>query len=158
MLICICFVKVNISTASLPVNSDLHFTIHGDGLGGCGLGEQGFANLWAAARATWGLTGGKYFYEVKVEKNMDVELPDTEEHPNALRCVGGSGCMCWCIVACTGLVAVDFSDSTSVGMRATVFMMVTSPPTRVGWSVDEAGMGLGRRPSPLATVAREKLS
>ena len=71
---------------SLPVNSDLHFTIRGDGLGGCGLAEQGFANLWAAARATWGLTGGKYFYEVKVERNVDVDLPDTEEHPNALRC------------------------------------------------------------------------
>ena len=80
------------------VNSDLHFTIRPDGLGGSGLTEQGFSNLWAAARATWGLTGGKYFYEVKVEKNLDVDLPDTEEHPNALR---------------------------------------------LGWSVDEAGLGLG---------------
>ena len=80
------------------VNSDLHFTIRPDGLGGSGLSEQGFSNLWAAARATWGLTGGKYFYEVKVEKNLDVDLPDTEEHPNALR---------------------------------------------LGWSVDEAGLGLG---------------
>ncbi len=41
--------------------------------------------LWAAVRATWGVTGGKYYYEVTVEENIAVELPETEEHPHALR-------------------------------------------------------------------------
>ena len=69
----------------LLVNSDLHFKITGNGLGGCGLTDGGFANLWASARAQWGVKGGKYFYEVKVEENMAVDLPDTEEHPHAIR-------------------------------------------------------------------------
>lgn len=71
------------------VNSDLHFNIGRDGLSGCGLTEQGFANLWASARATWGVKGGKYFYEVRAEKELPVDLSDSEEHPHALRCVVG---------------------------------------------------------------------
>lgn len=41
--------------------------------------------MWAAARGTWGVKAGKYFFEVKVESNVPVELEDTEEHPHALR-------------------------------------------------------------------------
>lgn len=67
-------------------NSDLHFVIQRDGLGGSNITTQGFANLWASARGTWGIKGGKYFFEVKVENNLDVEL-EGEEHPHALRSV-----------------------------------------------------------------------
>lgn len=66
-------------------NSDLHFMINQDGLGGCGIGSKDFVNLWASARATCGVKGGKYFFEVKVDSNVDVEIDDTEEHPHALR-------------------------------------------------------------------------
>eukprot|EP00731_Ephydatia_muelleri_P022197 Em0014g788a len=66
-------------------HSDLHFKIRKDGLGGCGLTESGFANMWAGARATRGVKGGKYFYECKVEQNVPVDLPETEPHPNVLR-------------------------------------------------------------------------
>ena len=66
-------------------NSDIHFIIEPDGLGGCGITNHGFANLWASAKGTWGVTGGKYFFEVKVESNQEVELEETEEHPHALR-------------------------------------------------------------------------
>ena len=59
--------------------------IRNDGLGGCGISTEGFANMWAAARGTWGVKAGKYFFEVKVESNVPVELEDTEEHPHALR-------------------------------------------------------------------------
>lgn len=58
-----------------------------DGLGGCGLTEHGFAYLWATARASWGLKGGKHFFELKVDKNMEVDLPDTEQHPHCIRYV-----------------------------------------------------------------------
>ena len=68
-------------------NSDLYFKINPDGLGGCNLTDHGFAYMWASARATWGVKGGKYYYEVRVEENLEVDLPDTEEHPHAIRYV-----------------------------------------------------------------------
>jgi hypothetical protein len=71
---------------SIPTldNSDLHFVIKEDGLGGCGIATEGFANLWAAARATWGVKGGKYYFEMRVESNVEVDLA-SEDHPHALR-------------------------------------------------------------------------
>ena len=45
---------------SPTVNSDLHFNIASDGLGGCGRSSGGFAYLWAGARATWGVKGGRW--------------------------------------------------------------------------------------------------
>ena len=72
-------------------NSDIHFLINEDGLGGCTLSKEGFANLWAAARATWGVKGDKYMFEFKVESNVEVEMDDSEQHPNALRYLGGCG-------------------------------------------------------------------
>ena len=69
-----------------PVNSDLYFKISPDGVTGHGLSQQGFAYLWAAAKATWGARGGKVCYEVKILEYITVvDLADTEEHPNALR-------------------------------------------------------------------------
>ena len=75
----------DISTFSHSDNSDLHFLIRKDGLGGCGITTDGFASLWASAKATWGVKGGKYFFEVKVESNTPVELEDADEHPHGLR-------------------------------------------------------------------------
>ncbi|CAI8006984.1 Heterogeneous nuclear ribonucleoprotein U-like protein 1 [Geodia barretti] len=67
-------------------NSDLYFKISPDGVTGHGLSQQGFAYLWAAAKATWGARGGKVCYEVKILEYITVvDLADTEEHPNALR-------------------------------------------------------------------------
>ena len=66
-------------------NSDLHFKISLDGLGGCNLTDHGFSYLWAAARATWGVKAGKYRFEMRVEENLEVNLPETEEHPHAIR-------------------------------------------------------------------------
>jgi len=66
-------------------NSDLNFLINEDGLGGSSLSKEGFANMWAASRASWGVKGGKYVYEGKVENNIEVEMEESEQHPNALR-------------------------------------------------------------------------
>ena len=67
------------------VNSDLHFMIQEDGLGGCGITTKDFVNLWAAARASSGVKDGKYFFEVRVDSNVPIEIDETEEHPHALR-------------------------------------------------------------------------
>ena len=69
------------------VNSDLHFNIRRDGLGGCGLSGGGFEQLWASARGTWGVQGGKSYYEVRVEQNIEVEpeVAESEDCPHALR-------------------------------------------------------------------------
>ncbi len=40
--------------------------------------------MWASSMATHGVKGGKYFFEVKVESNKEVDL-EGEEHPHALR-------------------------------------------------------------------------
>ena len=85
------------------VNSDLYFKIGPDGLTGRGLTQQGFAHLWAAAKATWGAKGGKVFFEVKIVENITViDLSEAEEHPNALRCVCVCArvCVCVCVRVC----------------------------------------------------------
>lgn len=79
----------------LADNSDLHFLIQPDGLGGSGISTEGFANLWASARGTCGVKGGKYMFEMKVESNVSVEDMEKEEHPNALR-YGG---VVWVVMA-----------------------------------------------------------
>lgn len=66
-------------------NSDLHFNIASDGLGGCGRSSGGFAYLWAGARATWGVKGGRYGFECTVEENVEVDLPEKEENPHVCR-------------------------------------------------------------------------
>lgn len=65
--------------------SDLYFVIREDGLGGCGLTEQGFCRMWASTRASTGVKGGRYYFEVRVEENMNVEMSETEMHPHAIR-------------------------------------------------------------------------
>ncbi len=77
--------KLYVSCLLIADTSDLFFDIREDGLGGCGLSEQGFARLWATTRGSSGVKGGRYYYEVKIEENVSVELPETEEHPHAIR-------------------------------------------------------------------------
>ena len=81
--------------------------------------------MWAGARATRGVKGGKYFYECKVEQNVPVDLPETEPHPNVLRYVGGDIC--------------HLSDDVIVNVVFFFFL-------RVGWTVDDAGLDLGEVP------------
>lgn len=46
--------------------SDLNFVVHNNGLSGRALIKNGFAYMWAGARANKGAKGGKVGYEVKV--------------------------------------------------------------------------------------------
>ncbi|XP_078674996.1 uncharacterized protein LOC144912971 isoform X10 [Branchiostoma floridae x Branchiostoma belcheri] len=71
-------------------NSDLHFKISRDGLKGYPLNVEGFAFLWAGARATWGVKAGKVCFEVKITEDLDVKHLPTDEPDPVVSRVGWS--------------------------------------------------------------------
>ncbi|XP_038893724.1 heterogeneous nuclear ribonucleoprotein U-like protein 1 isoform X2 [Benincasa hispida] len=60
-----------------PADCDLDFEIKSDGLRGSALYEKGFAYCWSGARATVGITGGKYCFGCKIISLQLVEMNDT---------------------------------------------------------------------------------
>ncbi|CAE1294447.1 HNRNPUL1 [Acanthosepion pharaonis] len=69
-------------------NSDLNLVIDPDCYGGKNLTEpEGFCFTWAGARATYGVTRGKVFYEVHIIEHLPVNFGDdhTETHPHVVR-------------------------------------------------------------------------
>nr|XP_006823758.1 PREDICTED: heterogeneous nuclear ribonucleoprotein U-like protein 1-like [Saccoglossus kowalevskii] len=75
-------------------NSDLHLKINKDGYIANPLCMEGFAYLWAGARATYGMNKGKICFEVKLVENLKVQhLPEEETHRNVVR-VGYSTDVC----------------------------------------------------------------
>lgn len=53
------------------------FDIEDDGLKGSALHEEGFAYCWSGARASVGITGGKYCFGCKIISNQQVSMEDT---------------------------------------------------------------------------------
>jgi len=49
------------------------------------MAKAGFAYCWAGARATYGLKQGKAFFEVMVDKYLDVSHLENEANPHVLR-------------------------------------------------------------------------
>ncbi|XP_063236170.1 heterogeneous nuclear ribonucleoprotein U-like protein 1 [Bacillus rossius redtenbacheri] len=67
-------------------DSDLNLTIEkGDFCVAVPMHEQGFGYMWAGARATYGFTEGKVFYEVKILENCDVSHLEDEPNPHVVR-------------------------------------------------------------------------
>lgn len=71
---------------SLAVDSDLNLVIDkNDLLKAEPMTKMGFAYCWAGARASYGVKQGKAFFEVMIEKYLDVSHLENEANPNVLR-------------------------------------------------------------------------
>jgi len=58
-------------------DSHLDMRINDEGLSATCLHQDGFQYMWKGCRATHGIIGGAYYYEVKIINNMQVDMPDT---------------------------------------------------------------------------------
>ncbi|XP_031392741.1 heterogeneous nuclear ribonucleoprotein U-like protein 1 isoform X2 [Punica granatum] len=73
-----------------PADCNLDFNIDGNGLGGSGFHDGGFAYCWSGARATTGISGGKYCFGCKIVSIQPVDMPDTPPKDQHLCRIGVS--------------------------------------------------------------------
>ncbi|GFS39320.1 heterogeneous nuclear ribonucleoprotein U-like protein 1 [Trichonephila inaurata madagascariensis] len=67
-------------------NSDLNLIIDASCYSATPMHNEGFAFMWAGARATHGVTTGKYCFEVKIGAHLNVShLPVDEPNPHVVR-------------------------------------------------------------------------
>nr|CAD1832161.1 unnamed protein product [Ananas comosus var. bracteatus] len=71
-----------------PADCDLDFEVGEDGLRGHALHEEGFAYCWSGARASVGMTAGKYCFGCKIISEQVVDMADTPSDQQHLCRVG----------------------------------------------------------------------
>jgi len=71
-------------------DSHLDLRINPDGLGATCLHTDGFQYMWKGSRATHGVRGGAYMFEVRVVEALPVSMPDTAKATQNICRVGAS--------------------------------------------------------------------
>lgn len=71
-------------------DSHLDLRVAADGLSAECLYKDGFQYMWKGIRGTHGVIGGAYYYEVKITKKYNVEMPDTAPQNQNIVRVGAS--------------------------------------------------------------------
>jgi len=71
-------------------DSHLDMRISDSGLEATCLHKEGFQYMWKGARATHGVIGGAFYYEVKIVQSLAVDMPDTAPKNQNIVRVGAS--------------------------------------------------------------------
>ncbi|XP_046400742.1 heterogeneous nuclear ribonucleoprotein U-like protein 1 isoform X2 [Ischnura elegans] len=138
-------------------DSDLHLIISKEKgfVAATPLHDEGFAYVWAGARASHGVTGGKVYYEVRITENCDIShLAEQEPNPNVLRIgwstmensmqlgeeplsygYGGTG------KASTNCSFKDYGRPYDVGDVMTCYLDMDSNPARISFSINGVWQG-----------------
>ncbi|XP_071450326.1 heterogeneous nuclear ribonucleoprotein U-like protein 1 [Hetaerina americana] len=117
--------------------------------------DEGFAYVWAGARASHGVIGGKVYFEGRITENCDIShLAEQEPNPNVLRIgwstventmqlgeeplsfgYGGTG------KASTNCSFKDYGRPYDVGDVVTCYLDMDSNPARISFSVNGQWQG-----------------
>ncbi|KAL8600488.1 hypothetical protein ACOMHN_044953 [Nucella lapillus] len=137
-------------------NCDLSLRIQENGLKAHPQTVEGFAFMWAGARAMFGVTSGKVAFEVKLLENLNVDhLPSDETHPHVLRVgwssddtsmqlgeeamsygYGGTG------KASTECQFKDYGETFTAGDVITAYLDLDSDPVTMSYSKNGTDLGL----------------
>ncbi|CAG0918021.1 unnamed protein product [Notodromas monacha] len=150
-------IKLTLTPVLLADNSDLHLAIDKDNLTlAAPLNEvPGFGYVWAGARATYGFTKGKIFYEAKLLEHLVISGIEDEPAPHVLRVgwsvdspncqlgedplsygYGGTGKSANC-----GTFA-DYGVSFSAGNVIGAYIDLDANPITMSFTVDGADQGV----------------
>ncbi|KAK7444591.1 hypothetical protein BaRGS_00040413 [Batillaria attramentaria] len=136
-------------------NCDLNLRIKDEGVKAHPLTVEGFAFMWAGARAMFGVKSGKVAYEVKLLENLNVDhLPSDETNPHVLRVgwsvddsslqlgeealsygYGGTG------KASTECQFKDYGESFTAGDVITAYLDLDSDPVVMSYSKNGTDLG-----------------
>ncbi|MQL80123.1 hypothetical protein Taro_012542 [Colocasia esculenta] len=144
-----------------PADCDLDFDVDGNGLQGHALHEDGFAYCWSGARATVGVTGGKYCFGCRIISEQKVQMEDTAPDQRHLCRVGmsrgdepvGSLGECDCSFGFGGTgkfsTAGKFSDyGAKFGVGDTIICSVNfenRPLASIGYSLNGKWLGIAKQ-------------